>query len=720
MSLRRSPPGAQLLFIFTLLVILPAALDAQAAGSASQRSSPKKFSCEAALRLLVAEVTGEPADTSIYRFEKRNDADAALRRLTDLALRSPRCPAAYGARGLVKQRLSRTDWVPKDAEGQRAGVAWGEDAVYDLGLAAKDGGPSAVAASTVATKILLPEKVDRPYLVREVGPALLAIPPAQSEIPDTTRYWLRGRLAAWLWHPATADSAFTSYLAAGGSAERAMLELARLRLASSLPGADSLYYRAAASTDSAVVRGIRADLALLADSGELKEFDRVPAAARPGWLRRFWEQRDLESIRPRGSRLKEHYHRIGVARERFRLLTYPRQYELNELWVNREAEYDDRGLVYIRHGEPDATATAKQAGACPNTSWLYRRPEGNLILHFVARQNPDDWRVVETLANVGGGSGATTRVRQAGSARSCTPIEGLLETRRSLDPIYAELAGNESRRNWERELEITTRSREVVTTTDSHQLRFPSALNTAWRAYGLLGSTPAQGRALVVVSVPAATLVPISKAPLAYGFHMRLVARAGDRSVELDSVRHLGVHQVPEPGQMVTFTTEVPLTPGRWKVGVALQQQQDSAGEVLHDDDVPVPDGRGRSLSLSDIVLGDESGGRPWNAPDGSFPLSPTGSYTQGDRIPIYYEISGARSGSQIESEITFVRDDGKGRSTVRFAERVDGPVGRIRRELNTTKSKPGRYALTVRIKTPDGRTALREATLTITEKGKH
>ncbi len=716
-----SPSYSRITSALLLLVLVNRSASSQSASPArtSQKPTPVRLSCDYARQLMVAEVTSRRVDTSIYVFKRRGDADETLLKLTDLALRSPRCPAAYGARGLVKQRLAQTDWPPKDAPGQKIGVAWREAAIYDLDLAAKGGGPAAVAAATAASKLLLPEKVDRPYLVREVGPELLAIPPAESEIPDTIRYWLRGRLAAWLWVPPTADSAFSRYLSSGGSRDRAALELARLRLARSAPGADSLYYTAAASTDTSVIKGLRADVALVAEPAELKAFDNLAAPARPAWLRGFWEKRDLDDVRPRGSRLREHYRRIGAARQRFRLLSYPRQYEQNELWINRDAEYDDRGLVFIRHGEPDTTVSALRAGACPNASWLYRRAEGNLIFHFVARQNPDDWRLVETLANVAGENGATTRIRQAGDLQRCAAIDGLLESRRTLDPIYAELVGNQSRRIWERELAVTTRSREVGTTTDSDLLRFHSTLNTAWRAYGLLGPRPGRGRALILMSVPGTALAPISQQPLAYGFQMRLVGRSGARVVELDSVRHLGVHQAPTADQMVTFTTEIPLPPGSWNLAVALQQQRDSAGEVLRDSDVPVPDVGGQSLALSDIVLGDERGGRPWNAPDGSFPLSSTGTYAQGEPIPIYYEVAGARSGSDIQSEVTFVRDDGKGRSVIKFGERMDSPVARVRRDVNTSKSKPGRYSLTVRIKTADGRTAQRETTLIVSDKSK-
>ncbi len=704
MSVRRSP-APSLLVTSLLLATTPALLPAQA-----------KLTCDGTLQLMLAQVIGAPADTSIYVFTRRQDADKALRRLTYLATDSPGCPAAFGTRGLVKQRLALTDWVPKDAPGQKAGLPWSQAAVYDLALAAKEGGPAGVAAATLATQALLGDRVETPWLVVEVGPALLAVPPVPSEIPDTIRWFQRGRLAAWLWRPGIADSAFAAYQSAGGSPDRADLELARIRLALGRAGADSLYYRAAASSSDRIARDLRYDLAFLADSAELAAFDKLPARERPAWLQRFWEDRDIESLHPRGSRLREHYRRIGVARDSFRILSYPRQYELNELWVNRDAEYDDRGLMYIRHGPPDRTAEAVRAGACPNTSWLYRRPEGNLILHFVARQNPDDWRLVETLANASGENGATNRMRQAGVSHSCRVIDDLLETRRSLDPIYAQLAGNPTRRNWERELDVTTRSREIGTSTDSDLLRFPSSLDLSWRAYGLLGDRRGRGRMLVLVSVPATSLSPISDNPPAYGFRMRMGGRSGPRSFELDSVRQFRVAQAPEPGEMITFTTEVPLDAGTWRFGLALEQLGDAAGESLQDPMVPIPDVAGTSLALSDIVLGDATGGRPWAAPDGPFPLSSTGSYVRGEPIALYYEIAGA-GGGEIESEITFVRDDGKGRAVVRFTDRADQPILRIRRELNTSRSQPGRYTLTVRVQTADGRAAERETTLIVDQK---
>jgi hypothetical protein len=164
---------------------------------------------------------------------------------------------------------------------------------------------------------------------------------------------------------------------------------------------------------------------------------------------------------------------------------------------------------------------------------------------------------------------------------------------------------------------------------------------------------------------------------------------------------------------MLTFTEEVPLPADRWSIGVVLEQRSDSAGQILRDHDVSLPNTSRAVLAMSDIVLGDAAGGRPWTAPDGPFPLSSTGVYTRGQPIPIYYEIAGAQPGAPMETEITLSGEKGKNRSVIRFSERVAGSVLRVRRELSTSRSKPGRYTIVVRIRSGD-RKAEREAPLSI------
>jgi GWxTD domain-containing protein len=683
---------------------------------APNRADPvAKLSCAQAYGLLLAQAMRTPPDVAFLKPTRHNDADASLRELTYLGLGPPRCAAAFGVRGLLKWFLATTDWVPKDAPGQRPGVPWNLDAIYDMALAGQTGGEGGSIAATVATELLLP-KPALPFLVREVGPSLLSALAIPTTLPDTVRQFERGMLASWLWSPEIADSAFSSYAAAGGAAGRAALELARVRLALHMASADTLYYQAAGSSDSAVIAGLREDLGWIADSAELAGFDSTTNASRPAWLRTFWESRDLEALRRRGDRLAEHYRRIGFAKAHFRLLSLDRKYELNELWVNRDAPFDDRGLLYIRHGQPDDTASAVRAGACPNVSWRYRRPDGNLVFHFVARENPDDWRLVETLANVSGEAGATTRVRRAGSDRSCAVIDDLLESRATLDPIYARLVTSPSRQNWERELALTTRSRKVGTTTDSDPLRFPTMLGATWRSYALLGESPGTGRVLTIASVPADQLEPIISNPPGYGFRLHLVARSADTVIEIDSTRRFRSDAPLEPGQMLTFLTEVPLHPGTWKFGSVLRQPVDSAGQYYRTPTLIVPDaGASATLQMSDIVLGTRQGGQEWSAPDGAFMLSPTGAYRHGEPVLTYYELAGLRAGDTLHTDVVFAREGSHDRVTLSFTEAAGVGILRVRREMATDRLKEGTYTLTVTVRgAGSDRTVTRSSTIYI------
>ncbi len=705
-----------------LPLTVPCVLTAQnrAASEESTAASPVEFSarisCADAAQVIDDQAAGRSIDSPVFHFESRSHADEALRELTNLALGSPQCAAAYGVRALLKWRLMATNYVPKDAPGQRTGMRWNEDAIYDLVLGAGKGDRYAGTLGVVATQLLLPRQPTLPWMVRLVGPDLLRSLAVPSSVADTVRHFQRGHLAAWLWEPLVADSAFHSYIAAGGDSIRGNFEIARIQMALGVEGAEQGYYAAATQPDSAILEALGHDLAFVADSAELDSFAQLQPAERATWLRSFWEGRDLDALQDRGTRLADHYERIGYARQNYRLLTYPRRYELNELWQNPHAEYDDRGLMYIRHGMPDDTAAALRAGACPNVSWLYRRADGNLIFHFVARENPDDWRLVETLANAGGERGASTRVSQAGPAKRCAPIDGLAESRAELDPMYRRLAVSDNHRNWQRELDFTTRSREVGTTTDSDQLQFGDVLGVAWRAYGLLGEGPGRGRILVLSSVAAEDLVPISQQPLGYGFRMRLVARSGPQAIEVDTVRRLAVREAPQPGQMLTFATELPVAAGDWWVGVVVRQPADSSGQFGRDQDVAVP-AAGGALALSDIVLGTAVGGRAWEAPDGPFPLSATGSYAKGEPLPVYYEVAGAVTGSELTTDIAFALDDDNGeRTTINFSEQATGAVQRFRRELDTRRLDEGRYTLSVTVRTADGSSQTRRTQVFIRE----
>ena len=126
--------------------------------------------------------------------------------------------------------------------------------------------------------------------------------------------------------------------------------------------------------------------------------------SRTQFFRAFWTVRNptagksnpriVEHCR-RSVHAEENFEYVGFRTEftnpdRLKYLTYPRAYYLNE-------EYNDKGLVYLRHGAPDNVVRNIGETQEPGESWLY---EGTVemprrIYHFVRLNAPgNNWRLV--------------------------------------------------------------------------------------------------------------------------------------------------------------------------------------------------------------------------------------------------------------------------------------------------------------------------------------
>jgi hypothetical protein len=215
------------------------------------------------------------------------------------------------------------------------------------------------------------------------------------------------------------------------------------------------------------------DIEPLATPRELKEWDAfrtLPASQRDlcAFLRRFWNERALASAMTVGARIHQHY-----ARMRFALDTYRRRGGRkgptfsNELGRPRNAIFDDRGLVFLRMGDPDRLTTFAgnpSAGdrdvvsaECyqPNVSWAYDYPDGTRVYHFTSFAGLDDYWLIENLGLVyrcgdpavsvqGQLTGSLTPVNENRfmvlGHRANLVLRDLYSSRQGLDPRYAELA----------------------------------------------------------------------------------------------------------------------------------------------------------------------------------------------------------------------------------------------------------------------------------------
>ena len=135
------------------------------------------------------------------------------------------------------------------------------------------------------------------------------------------------------------------------------------------------------------------------------------------FLRSFWKRRDVFPLTEVNERLGEHFRRLRTARKDYPLRTNGRAYltthdafkrlspdlpyyasdlvydyqERMSVWL------DHRGLVYVRHGQPDRTSRSSQGTRAE--TWLYLKYSSKpLLFHFITRSGVGEFVITLNLA----------------------------------------------------------------------------------------------------------------------------------------------------------------------------------------------------------------------------------------------------------------------------------------------------------------------------------
>jgi tetratricopeptide (TPR) repeat protein len=540
-----------------------------------------------------------------------------------------------------------------------------------------------------------------------------------------------GRLERTAGHADTSVAAFERYLALGGDSGVGFLETARsLYFASRPQDGDHAYYRGAALARSPRATGLyREDFGWAATEDELREFDLLPQPERVAWLRAFWLRRDVADVRAPGERLTEHYRRYFHALEHFPLVSRHRRYDVIHPYRNEQQVFDDRGIIYMRHGEPDDRAFFQAGSVNPNESWLYARSGENLIFHFVATGDIQDYKLVESLADVLGPS--TALELQTGGPGSPEAVE-LFGSRSAFDPVYQRLAafsGTGRVRVLTEERRYGERTIEVGTTTDAFPLHFDEALGGVVRRYVISAPTGRGGQILLVFAVPGASLVPeASSEGVTYRLGVRVAVMSAAGAVAyVDTTRTLTTGAVLAAEQYMTGFLAVPVPVGAHTLRVAFDQSRRGAGQVF-EDTLSVPDFTS-SFEMSDLIVGRHGSGLTWVAGTDSVSLSPRGRFPPTDTLQVYYEVHGLAEGSPYRSRLE-VKKEGGGSIfgffkrlfggggppvSLRFDGVASGATTRILQSVDISALKPGQYVLRVTVEDPQNNQRIeREATLEV------
>lgn len=545
----------------------------------------------------------------------------------------------------------------------------------------------------------------------------------------------------------------------------AELELARTDFLLRRSEANTLWYQGLADADSEALRLYRTDLSYIMPDSVLRQFDQAPSPdARVQLVRQFWDTRDRDELRRPGDRLREHYRRIDYARHNFGLVSVNRQYDISERFKSAQSDFDDRGVIYIRHGAPEDVVAYDAPGVEPNLSWRYHRPDGDLLFHFIARQDVQDYRLVESVLDILGfsqlvrlqGTGdikgalqravqrpneasfsrmtqqqLETALQNATDARIAAVAEALFRSREQLSPIYTQLLVAGTGASGRLQAEERALGRESIalgTTTDSWPLRFAEMLPSRVELLAL-GSSQGQPTVQVAFAIPGSALSPDrANGALVYPVRMRVSVLALDGTVvtAIDTTRLFTTRTPIPPREFLLGRLPVRVAPGTFTIRVSLQNGE--AGMVSPRDTIRVPSASGPTLGLSDLALGTRGVHLQWaTGPRDTAWVNPLGAYKVGEPMELYFEVLGLPEGTDYRVELSVTRPGGtsffgrlfgKGGASLRmgFEQKASGPSDPVRRELAIKELTPGKYILEVSVSAPSRPKVTRRQIFVVTQ----
>jgi hypothetical protein len=584
-------------------------------------------------------------------------------------------------------------------------------------------------------------------------------PPDSAEIAELLDRWRRdGGLAgpqdrilgARLWRRAGEARAGLSLLGELPDADDPWAPLARLERARiglelsddpevAVPGAAVDWHRACESVGTApesqaglVREELWEDFGFLATPDEHAAWDTIPDSGACDWLEALLEERAFRMAVTPDRRLALHYDRLRTVRTFF-YLRRPRFYVGMTHWHGRrEGQWvDDRGLIYMRMGPPDAAEACGAVlpfeadpfeGDLLATCWVYDRPEGYKIYYFSTRDRvtgqwhgSGDYYLQESLGPRAfpGDAFFHRYVKNADIPRS---LIRFLTFSRNLsingDDFDAGLDGAEAQA-YRRQAQVATRrfaDEALIEIPDVPRVR---GLEMLWEPLRFLNPADGSWQVWIVASVPAGQLWAWEGVDTwTYETRARLAARRSD-GVELDSASNRAVVSAPLADDAgLPVRTFVVAQPGPLPVTLAVADGARPGVGAWVQDTIDVP----RALpmpTVSDIAVAQEVGG-DWTRDGETFlRVSPDHVTGPDGEIHIYFEVYGVRRTADYEVELRLTRDESPDQvfaldpSELPFRLSFTGrmPYDRIGRHslrLDLSDTPPGAYDLAVRVRDVD------------------
>lgn len=551
--------------------------------------------------------------------------------------------------------------------------------------------------------------------------------------PETGYDWLA---VARLWVRADEpDRARSALRRAEGSVPEGLVLLERARIAFLREDIEGVrdYWAACEQRNEAAALEAWLDIEVLATPAELEEWDRrrtLPAGQRDDCasLRRFWNLRAFASGLEVDDRILQHYRRTRYALDHYRRRgRIPPRFSVR-LGRPSNAVYDDRGLLYVRMGDPDEVAI-HAGGECiePNVSWAFNRPDGYRVYHLSPLGDADDWYLQENLAMLYrcGTWDRNPMVAVSPLLVDVPPrvLHDLYLSRMAFDPGYARIANQALNRIGDdfvnlrvaeqlaEERQWTWADGEYAVTTVPERPDLDLTVNFAVEWLGFRAPRPGLTRVWLNGLVEAGTLRPAEsdgEEEFRVGAVWTVRDSSGDFLRRVPATFELPVPESPGHDAGLAIRFPMDLAPGQYVWMVALE---DLVGRAEEDDPAPGGYATGtltvRDMStdlplLSDVAVSPDSTGRWIPAAGIRLNPSPTHATNREGIAWIYFEAYNLTPRGRYETRVVLEPVDGGRTFDLSYPGDVPGggtivTNGYLRLDLSQTD--PGRYRVAVTVR---------------------
>jgi hypothetical protein len=725
----------------------------------NQPAALKAIDCAARPRKTVRLCTTLVAVRRAELTDSAADAHAADRAAQRLLLDTPGSAVAWYALGIARLQLVATHALGAEGPLQPVGVSNEAAAGYAFVHALELDSSFAPAANALALGPLPPPREGASRLGERV--AMLR---RVRELLSPQALYGAGLVEVTAGNPDSAAKDLRQALALGNpDSGTVLLTLARAEYQGGHADAGrSAFIAGTRDTASAARASYREMVSWVASPEELQTWDSLPAASRPAWFADFWARRDVAEGHADGARLIEHWRRYETAMKLYPVMLpgtgRNRVAQNQDIFDHTHIDFqptggyssstageqsagvgnmgqhfwgvqspfmvvpitqnvlDDRGVVYMRHGKPDAVGSGGNVsgtnlrkdpassviGSVAIEVWTYNLPDGPLTLSFINQDFSSDVGASRLIPTLFGAKGAGDLC--AFDFDLCpishTETGGLAHLKGAYDRGVA---------NIRRALN-----------TDSDWQPFRSAMHPVMQIYGLRRVDDESPRLVMPFAIPGDDLSSTTDSAsgrTVYTVSFRFSAEnhaSGQRS-EQDTVRRFVTGAPLRRGQFLTGVAELPIPVGSYGVSLTVGQRG-GRGAIARVTDFTVGDAAG-PLSLSDLVLGREGSGATWSSGDETVALNPLNTFPARSSAAVYFQLHGLVPGQSYTTKFDFVRagDDSTAapRLTVSSQQTAATASTEVVRSLGLQNLDPGHYRVRLTV-TGAGASATSTAWLTI------